>query len=1196
MTPMHEPHSPPLSFDPLTIAIKGTNLIEASAGTGKTWSIAALFLRLILVEKMDVAQILVVTYTRAATAELKSRLRSRLAEALAYLQNPDTVFADDFLLRLFTGLHYPVSEQILRLQAALNHFDKATIYTIHSFCQRVLQEYAFICGSPFEVELVNENDKVLLMLTEDFWRQEIIHQPLWAKLVFENNLSPADALEQVKTVLSKPYLVYSRPESTLDNALEAFNTTWALFSEQQIIQLTKQFWTLHPCLNGNIYRKTTYETVFQQLLQLTQAVHTDAFTLSHLKIEPVLKLTSAALLSNLKKNQVLSEETEKIIEAFHCFDDLCSALTAFKLAQENELSILKFKLYEFLNQSVQNYKQSHQQRRFDDLLLDLYLALQQTEQGKTLAHAVAHKWQVALIDEFQDTDPIQYHIFQHVFAAHQRPLFLVGDPKQAIYKFRGADIFAYLHAAKEAEHHYSLSTNFRTHQVLLGHITQIFQSHPNPFVFKEISYSNVQANRQNSEIQPDGHSLSIQWLEDDKQPQQALNKDVARDLAARACAGSIAWQLTQAQEGKLHYQGQALLAKDIAVLVSTHNQGKLIRDRLKALNIDSVNLSQESVFASAEAEALLILLNCWLKPTHSGHIINLLASLLFQYSASELYALKHNEHDLLRLIGQMQNYQTIWQKKGIFSAYQRFSQEHQITEQMLNRAQERSLTNITQLLELLAEEESSQFGMHTQISWLAAQIQYARQGRKSEATQLRLESDEGLVKIITIHSAKGLQYPVVYCPFVWDTRQFAPTKMTVVHKNNQNCLLSEQQLSAEDRQMLEQEDLAEKLRLLYVAMTRAKEQLILTTGNISGVQQSALTYLLVDKISLDKKADIAPILKQKLIELAQNNSVEWVDNIATEQGFQADDLSQTHFSARTFSGQLDYGKTVSSFSSLSSFTQIPDDEISPEQPNIGKPVVNTGEADKQLNSFMLPKGNKTGLFLHSILERLDFQSDANLQLPLIERNLVKYHFESHWQDTVINLLNHTAHALLDSDFTLAQCLPTQQLSEMNFTFDAHQFSPERLYQALTDPLLNLPPQICYAAKKLDFATLNGYCNGFIDLIVEDSRGEIYVIDYKSNHLGEQAEYYQGHYLDEAIAEHHYYLQAMLYSIATYRYFKQRKRNIKCVHVRYLFLRGLHKHSHNGIWSWDIDEANIKRLSSTLMPANIQNSHGSFKGG
>ena len=407
MPHMQASHIPPLSFDPLAIAIKGTNLIEASAGTGKTWSIAALFLRLILIEKMDVAQILVVTYTRAATAELKSRLRSRLAEALAYLQNPDTVIADDFLRKLFTRLNYPESEQILRLQAALNHFDKATIYTIHSFCQRVLQEYAFTCGSPFEVELVSENDKVLLMLTEDFWRQEIIHQPLWAKLVFKNNLNPADALAQVKTVLSKPYLVYDKPESTLDSALEAFNATWALFSEQQIIQLTKQFWTLHPHLNGNIYRRTTYGAVFQQLLQLTQAAHTDAFTLSQLRTEPILKLTPSALVSSLKKNSERSEETEKTIAAFHCFDDLCDALTAFKLAQENELTILKFKLYEFLNQSVQTYNQSHQQRRFDDLLLDLYLALEQTEQGKTLAHAVAHKWQVALIDEFQDTDPIQ---------------------------------------------------------------------------------------------------------------------------------------------------------------------------------------------------------------------------------------------------------------------------------------------------------------------------------------------------------------------------------------------------------------------------------------------------------------------------------------------------------------------------------------------------------------------------------------------------------------------------------------------------------------------------------------------------------------------------------------------------------------------------------------------------------------------
>lgn len=1167
--------TPPKTFDPLFIKIQGTNLIEASAGTGKTWSIAALFLRFILLEKIDVAQILVVTYTKAATGELKSRLRARLAEALAYAKNSNDENSDEFLVNLFSKLTYAKNEQVLRLQAALNHFDKATIYTIHGFCQRVLQEYAFACGSPFEVELVNEDDKALLMLTEDFWRTHVTHNPLWANLVFDHDLTPSSVLNQIKAFLSKPYLHYQIPTSSLEAEKKELANILPELTEQKINSIMAIFWSIHGKLNGNKYRKTSYEKLFHNLLSLSKEYSVQ--NLLALDSDSLAKLSPKLLESNLKKNQFVTEDE---LNHFTFFELLTENLQQYKQALENELDILKFKLYEYLNDSLKKHNQQNQQRRFDDLLLDLYEALEHSEQGQALSVAVAKKWQVALIDEFQDTDPIQYDIFNKIFINHNKPLFLVGDPKQAIYKFRGADIFAYLEAAKQANHHYTLGTNFRTHQTLIDQISRLFSSHPRPFLFEEIAYSDVKANRHESNLSPCNHSLNIQWLENVDQPDKAMNKDMARELAAQSCALNIVNQLTQAQNHKLMLNGAPLQAKHIAVLVSTHNQGKLIRDKLKRLNVDSVSLSQESVFSSEEARALLILLNAWLKPNSAKNIVALMASLFFHYSAQQLYLLKQNDAKMLALIQDMQDYQEIWQKKGLLIAYERFNQEHHITEQLLNKAQERSLTNIIQLLELMAEEENQLFSLHAQENWLMEQINLALLGKKADSTQLRLESDENLVKIITIHSSKGLQYPIVYCPFIWDSHRFSIPEMVILHKKNHNYLQTESQLSELDQNTLKNEELAEKLRLLYVAFTRAQEQLNISFGAINNAEQTALAYLLTGDAE-SKNKNIHLELKNKLKDFAQSDPhISFNLEMQTSQVFTETTTNLPMYKARAFSGRIIYGKSTSSFSALSNFTKQIDDESLPLQLDLTESTPHEEQGDVEVfDRFSLPKGNKIGLCLHSILERFDFQKNANEQLPLIQENLLAYYFDPLiWQEAIIDIIDSTTRALLDKQLSLSQCLPHQQLSEMAFTFRTKQFNPQKLCEIIKHPLLNSLSSFLPTAKRLDFPTLEGFCNGFIDLVVQEDNGKVYVIDYKSNHLGNQLEDYQSTCLIKSIAEHHYYLQAMLYAIATYRYFKQRKQPIQSIHVRYLFLRGMQKQTDNGIWAWDIDLETLEFLN------------------
>ena len=1165
------------AFDPLHAPIKGTSLIEASAGTGKTWNIAALYLRLILQEKRDVAQILVVTYTRAATAELKTRLRSRISQALYYAQCEE-IEADDFLRSLFDGLNYPKQEQILRLQAALNHFDKACIYTIHGFCQRVLQEFAFACASPFEVELVSENDEVLLTLTEDFWREKVSQNPLWAKLVFTQNITPQDALYGLRGTLGKPYLHYQMPQSTLVQAQQNIQNVWAKFNTEQVTQLEKIFWDIHPLLNGNKYRKTTFERLFARLAEIIQTENV-LETIASVNKEALAKLSPLLMSEALKKG---NELPGVVFSEFAVFIELIEALNDITQAKANEFNILLFSLYEFLNQAIQQYNRTHRQRRFDDLLLDLHQALERTGQGQVLTQSIAQKWQVALIDEFQDTDPIQYQIFQRVFGQQNKPLFLVGDPKQAIYKFRGADVFAYLEAARCADYHYSLPVNFRSHQALVGAVSILFMQKQRAFVLEQIEFNQVVAQREEPLIAPLTSPLTIQWLQNQDVPEITLTREQAKQQAADACAASIVVQLTQAQNAGLCYQGRALQARDIAVLVSTHNQAKLIQDALKALNVDSVSLSQESVFASLEADALLLLLTYWQNPTQTRNLRLLLTSLFFNYNAKQLYTLNQDDQQLLQLIEAMQQYQTLWQQKGVLAAYTQFDLDFEISSRLLACAGERTLTNLAQLLELLSHEEKQHFSMHNQIQWLGRQIEAAKNGQKKEAAQLRLESDENLIKIITIHSSKGLQYPVVYCPFLWDSRKFEAQSMNILHQHGQSCLMSAGQMTETSERLLKQEEQAEKLRLLYVALTRAQEQLVITLGDINGIEQTATGYLLLEQDIEPKEAGKA--LKQNLLKLIKTQR-----EITLQEALpQAVSLDLSHnqsiyYQARQFTGKIKPGHSIASFSGLSSFTQAIADEDIPKQLDLSESIsdIIIFSAQDEISRFTLPKGNKTGLCLHDILENLDFQTDLKEQLPLIEATLEKYQLEAQWLPVVVQLLEDTLQAQLSAGFSLAQCPDSHQLKEMGFMFRTESFNPHKLLEVLANPFLQLTPVMYSAARMLNFYELNGFCNGFIDLIAADQQGEIYVIDYKSNHLGNTLSDYQGENLNEAIAEHHYYLQAILYAIATYRYFKLRGKKVESIHIRYLFMRGLETQTTQGIWQWDLNQQMIELLESVI---------------
>ncbi|RRD91623.1 exodeoxyribonuclease V subunit beta [Conchiformibius steedae] len=1172
-------------FAPLDVPLNGTNLIEASAGTGKTWNIAALFARLVVLEQADVSQILVVTFTKAATAELKTRLRARLDEALNVLRrcadadNPDDALihecgGDDFLYRLLQrGLQQEgLARLMLRLQAAVSGFDNASVYTIHGFCQRVLQDYAFFCQVPFDIELDEQGDRAEnLNAAQDFWRGRIADDDVWAQLSYRRRYTPQQALDELESYIARPYL--HTPVSAQAQDFAAAQARLAELWQNTVAQLPEieaAFWRIHPSLNSNVFRINSFTDKFAMLHQLSTQHAPDAATLRQLlqHKDGHLLFDEGFVREKVKKNALAPEPSD--LDQIQILAELGNAAAEAATAETAAWADMQRQLLTYLRESRRVHKQSHPRRVFDDLLLDVAAALApDAPHAHTLARALSAQWRFALIDEFQDTDPLQYAIFRTAFAATGTPLFLVGDPKQAIYGFRGADIFAYLQAAGDAaERHYTLDTNRRNHQALNQGIDALF-ARVQPFVLPQIAYPPVRASREVSRLHgaDDNPALAIRWLNE--------GSDNAAVLEARAADWSAAE--TAALLGGSHTLDtdngtRPLLANDIAILVRRRKDGELVRRALKKHGIQSVLLSQNNIFAEAEAEACAALLDFFIQPQQSDTLNFVLAGCLFQYSAADLQALNDNEHQRSAWTDSAQRSLAHWQQAGIYAALQHFCREHGVETRLLAQRNERSLTNLHQVMELLAAEDELSHSPVSLQQWLHRQIESAKQGSGTQAHTLRLESDNDLVKIVTIHASKGLQYPVVICPFIWKAAAAPRSEWHIVHRGSEAVLLHDSQFDEADRKQQQREHLSEDLRLLYVALTRAEERLYLYAGAYRDGKNSAPAYLLDMP---DKTATNDNACREHWQQFAQTHGLTWY-------GHQAPSAVRADWSAlaRPVYRAAEYAPRRFGFIRHTSFTgllrqserlaaaraELPPSDSPADLPDPA-PLAPTADAEG-IHAF--PHGSNAGICLHALLEhRLFAPADPAADALILERYGID---PEQWCDTVGELLQRTRHTpLLPDRTTLADFSPQQRLTETEFVLHT-DFRLADIRRLLAHS--GLSPHIIQAAAALQFQDLHGYLNGAIDLMCRTADGRVLIIDYKSNRLGDHAAAYTPAALDEAVADHHYYLQALIYSIAAARYLHSRHALPEQIGVRYLFLRGLDGYSSHSVWSWDIHTADL----------------------
>ncbi|MDA8018300.1 MAG: exodeoxyribonuclease V subunit beta [Thermoanaerobaculia bacterium] len=1178
----------------------GTTVIEASAGTGKTYCLTGLVLRLLLERRVEsIGQILVVTFTNAATDELVARLRSALRDAHRAMLDSSPA-ADPFVRGLVEQHRGAEGADVLR--DALLDLDGMLVSTIHGFCRRVLEESAFESGSAFDPELVEDDDLLRLDAARDAWRRLLSEDETGqvAQLAAAKGLTPERFAAEVRETSRHPEIqIVPEPRDVAEAAAELSTrraqlaATWR--GPRMRLFLSRRRWKTGADLSDAGAQRAAVAAVddfCRGTLGPTAIEELTTHRVAEQLREPADELTREPALAVI---DAVAESTWQLQHAVCC---RMVADVSVALAQAKERAGIL---------------------AFDDLVHRLDRALGDPLHGPRLRRSVRQTLRVALVDEFQDTDLVQYRIFRRLF--DDGPLYLVGDPKQAIYRFRGADVFAYLEAKRAADRIYTLDRNWRSSGDLVRAVNALFEVE-RPFVYRDIPYPGVQAAAKvaaralsSGGAPVDAEApLQVHWLGEEASARRAearlvgwTSTEVSRMLAADL-------RLTDTED----QEGRPLRPADLAVLVRTNDQALAVQDGLRRAGIPAVVSRSGDIFHSEEVEELERVLRAILDPSDRVRLKTACATRLWGMDAAELFRLSQDSEELedadrwQRLFDTFEELREVWREEGFVSMARHWLDSHGVRERLLKLDQgERRLTNLLHGVEVLAraihDERRTPAGL---VAWLAAERRRASHDR--DAAELRLESDAEAVEISTVHKAKGLEYEVVLCPFLWQARSVDAPPVTV-HVSSVGLLREHGSWPPEqgvvgsrvDRHLAaaEAERLAEDLRLVYVALTRARRRCLVAWGAIGrGAASSAsgLAYLLHRRQQVVDSDLDAAVWSANALDEARRRVSDWFSDLTGWAEHHASLVEIRSIETEVVPGAWQNGSEVQSklqarelpmsvrrqlkpwqISSFSSLSRAAHGESSRELPDRAdpsrvQPPVGSGSSSAPQGIFAFARGPRAGQCLHDILENLDFAMAADPQAhdqvaDLVRRQLQRFGLAEQsvhddgsgpWvpEHVVVDLLRRLVQVALPDGPRLRSVERGGRLAEWQF------WAPLRPVAAadLADCFRSGSRESWVSDYADRLATLSpreveGFLTGYVDLVFE-WQGRFYVVDWKSNHLGNSVADYDSGALMRAMAEHHYFLQYHLYVVALLRYLRSRgdSRDYDEVlgAVYYVFLRGI----------------------------------------
>ena len=1247
-------------FDALTVSLDGVSLVEASAGTGKTHAITTLIVRLIVEQQLPIQRILIVTFTEAATAELRARVRARLVETVRVFDgrlagdNASSGAGGDVqLLEMVTASATPKADRA-RVALALADIDDAAIHTIHGFCHRVLQEAAFATGADFSGELITDVRPLVREVMADFWGTELASSIAGATRAEQEQehtrfrlLRRERAtgwLDQLTSELLRHSTAVAHPQhppplspvdcTALAEAFRAAHEAWDRPVVEALLSQSK-------ALSGAVYRPERVAAWCDELVSLFALEQPDQV----LRVERLKYFTATHLAGNCRKSAVGEEPQHPF---FNAAERLFDQRTRLIDAASRELLALSCRWVDALRSELARRKRSEGVLSFDDLLLQVAGALQH-EGGASLAAMLRARYPAALIDEFQDTDPVQYSIFRTVWP--QGALFLIGDPKQAIYAFRGADVFAYMSAAQSARNRFTMAVNWRSDPSLVRAVAAIFAGTTTPFLLDEIRVPRVHARDGAS----DGFllggarapALEVLFVERDEGGKAHGAKAAASRLPVLV-AGEIAALL--ASDATI--AGRRVGAGDVAVLTRSNAEAFDLQAALRGYAIASVVLGDQSVFEDSrryEARELAHVLAAIVEPSRSSLVRAALITEIIGLTAEDLCQLERAD-GADEWVDRFRGWHRLWVARGFVSMFRDLLERARVRERLIALSDgERRLTNLLHLMELLHQAESTQhLGPSGLLHWFQGQRESAKALHRPEEAQIRLESDERAVKITTVHRAKGLEYPIVYCPFLWRGAVEPRDAVISYHDGERRHieLAREPADAARKRARAAREALSERLRVAYVALTRARHRCTIVWGAMSGYASSALGYLLHPppraasrgaELSLEAlKAQVGALDDARMWSdleacVAREPDAMAARRVRLDEPREVPATKQregraVRFACREAPRETPRGWRTTSFSGMVASRTTPaessegrDHDAVEVVSSAPEGVVRDGAERIALAEF--PRGARAGSFFHEVFEHIDF-TDPESFAPVLRKRLDAYGYDvAVWLEPLSTVLRDLVNAPLRgarAALRLSALSRGDRLDELEFHLPvaAAVLDPRIMTSAGEAPnhgtqldfgfsqgeLAPLDPRGLAAAlhrhgrdahdahyaeqvRRLRFAPLDGFVKGYIDLVFRHD-GRFYVADYKSNFLGEDYASYGTESLRGAMAHGHYYLQYLLYALAVHRHLATRIPDYSYERhfggVLYLFLRGMRRDDDCGVFFDRPAKAHIDALSELFV--------------
>jgi exodeoxyribonuclease V beta subunit len=1099
----------------------GTTVLEASAGTGKTYTIAGLAARYLAEGVARIEELMLVTFGRAATVELRERVRERLVDAVTALASPETARAaeDDLVRHLADGSDAEVAVRLQRLATALANFDAATIATTHGFCHQML------AGLGIAADV--DPDATFVEATGDL----------------------------VTDVVTDLYVAgYGRPDSP------------------------------EPPIDFATAAKVAAQAVGDRAARL----------------EP----RDADRDSVADTRRRFAERTQTVVAA---------------------------------------RKRTQRVLDYDDLLRHLRDALTEPDTGEDACARIRARYQIVLVDEFQDTDPVQWEILERAFHGH-RTLVLIGDPKQAIYAFRGADVVTYLLATEASDSTATLGTNWRSDKPLvdaLSHLIGDVALGDPRILVHQVAAANQGRSLSGGPVDAPVRLRVVPRSEFEVEATKAIPVAAARAFVAADVAADIVGLLSSGAQLVECGLQRAVQPADIAVLVQRNEDGRTVRDALTAVGVPVVLHATTSVFGSPAAREWLTLLTALEQPHRSGLARSAALTDFVGWTTEQLA--NADDETLDELSARLRGWAEVLTGRGVAALLETIVATCGLTERVLAREDgERDLTDLRHVGQALHQAATEGYGgVAGVVEWLQHRISDAQSDTADERSR-RLESDAEAVQILTVHRSKGLEFPIVYAPFLWD--RWVPTtpEPLRLHDATGARVLDVGGAGASgygERNAIHlEEDAGESLRLAYVALTRARAQVVTywaPTSNTAAAPLHRLLFgqreaagLLPATVSVPTDAQA----RERLTALADGANGGISGGISVEPARRGAPsrlvgpvAPAPSLAVRSFGRALDRVWARTSYSGLTaglhelhaaSLLSEPESPGTVDEPAVVPDAGGAGDTASPVSPMAaLPAGAAFGTLVHGILEELDFAA------PTLPQDLVEACATAGSERFLGVPAGDLADALLPSlntplgplagDLRLTQIGPGDRLDELAFELPlaggdiptgeatvAQVASLLRLHLPSGDPMAAYADDL--AVPLLASRRMRGFLTGSIDVVLrvrsEDGTPRYLVVDYKTNRLGTQEELTAWHYRPEALAvamrEAHYPLQALLYSVALHRFLRWRQPGYDpALHlggVLYLFLRGMCGPETPvvdgvpcGVFSWAPPHALVSDLSDVL---------------